>query len=117
MATVKRKSKELCVELRVLIDMTEDLCNALPINDLLPSLISHHVISFQEKAEICVARTERRRVTHFLENHLNSPLQCNHTAPFYRFLEVMERSPKCDFLLERIHRLLEEYKAKASSEG
>ena len=117
--TKKRTSKEPCVELLVLMDMAEDLCNALPINDLLPSLISHHVIDFKDKAEICVHRTENNRVSYFLEKHLDKPLQLKtpHTAPFYQFLEVMERSPKCDFLLERIQRRLEEYKSKASSEG
>ena len=120
MATINRKaSSKPCVELLVLLDMTEDLCNALPINDLLPSLISHHVIDFKDKAEICVNKTEHHRVSYFLEKHLNNPLQLKppHTAPFYQFLKVMQRSPKCGFLVERIQRRIEEYEAQASSEG
>ena len=115
--------KECCVELIVVEKMTNDLCNALPIDDLFPSMISNHVIDFKDKAEICAERTERRRVAYFLEKYLTKGLhyeqQCD-TTHFYRFLTVLERSPKCDFLVKRIKRCMEQCKeelAKSTGKG
>ena len=118
MATVT-KGKGSCVELAVVEKMTNDLCNALPIDDLFPSMISHHVIDFSDKADICAERTERRRVEHFLGKYLTKGLNLD-TTRFYRFLTVMERSPKCDFLVKRMKRCMEECKeelAKSEREG
>ena len=121
MATVT-KGKGPCVELAALQKMTNDLCNALPIDDLFPSMISHRVIDFNDKADICAERTERRRVGYFLEKYLTKGLnlqECD-TTRFYRFLTVMERSPKCDFLVERMKRYMEECEvelAKCTGKG
>ena len=118
MATVT----EPCIELAALKKMTSDLCNALPIDDLFPSMISNHVIDFNDKADICAERTERRRVEYFLGKYLTKGLnlqECD-TTRFYRFLTVMERSPKCDFLVKRIKRCMEECReelAKSTGKG
>ena len=119
MATVT-KERGPCIELSVVQKMADDLCNALPIDDLFPSMISNHVINFNDKAEIGAEKTERRRVSCFLEKYLTKDLYCGETANFYRFLTVMERSPKCDFLVKRIKRCMEQCKeelAKSTGTG
>ena len=108
-----------CVEYNVLVKMNEDLCNALPIDGLFPSMISNHVIDFQDKTDISAERTERRRVQYFLGKYLIKGLNCEEpdTSRFYRFLKVMERSPKCNFLVKRINHWLEVYKDVSAKPG
>ena len=113
------KLQARCLEYNVLEKMNRDLCNALPIDDLFPSMISNHVIDFNDKAEICVERTERRRVQYFLEHYLSRGLDCEFpdTSRFYRFLAVMKRSPKCNFLVGRINDWMERYKEYSAIPG
>ena len=57
--------KRRCLEFNVLRKMTNDLCNSLPINGLLPNLVSTHVIDVTDCEEIRGETTERRRVMYF----------------------------------------------------
>ena len=120
MATpTKEELKQRVVEYNALLKMTDDLCKALPINDLFPSMISNHVIGFQDKAEVCAERTERSRVQKFIHDYLIGDLEIRDTSRFYRFLTVMERSPKCNFLVKRLKHWMEQYKeysAKSSED-
>ena len=112
-------STEPCIEYIVVQKMTSDLCNALPIDDLFPSMISNHVIDFKDKAEICTKGTEHSRVGYFLERYLVKRLNVHDTTHFYRFMKVMERSPRCNFLVKRINDCMERCKqsmAKSSEE-
>ena len=109
--------KQRGVEYNVLRRMTSDLCNALPINDLFPSMISNHVIDFRDKAEICTERTERSRVQKLIDDYLIRDLEVWDTGRFYRFLTVMKRSPKCNFLVKRINNWMEQYKQYSATPG
>ena len=111
--------KKRCLEFNVLEKMNNDLCNALPIDDLFPSMISNHVIDFTEKKDICAERTERRRIQYFLERYLSKglDLEVPDTTRFYRFLEVMKRSSKCNFLVKRINQWMERYKEYSAKPG
>lgn len=117
MADLQLKTR--CLEYNVLEKMNDDLCKALPIDDLFPSMISNHVIDFRDKAEICAERTERRRVQYFLVHYLSKGLDCEDadTSRFYRFLAVMKRSPKCNFLVWRINEWMERYKEYSAKPG
>ena len=108
-----------CVEYNVLKAMTEDLCKALPIDELFPSMISNHVIDFREKEEICAEKTEVRRVQYFLDRYLSKGLDCEeaNTDRFYQFLKVMQRSPKCTFLMKRLNKLMEQFKEYSAKPG
>ena len=88
-------------EYNALMEMTEDLCNALPINDLLPKMISKRVISFQDKDEIRSERTDRDKVQLFLSK-LTGEMASGENERFYRFIIVMKESPKCNFLVKRM---------------
>ena len=113
------KLKTRCLEYNVLEKMNRDLYNALPIDDLFPSMISNHVIDFNDKAEICAERTERRRVQYFLDRYLSKGLELEvpDTSRFYRFLAVMKQSPKCNFLVGRINDWMERYKEYSAKPG
>jgi len=116
----KEQLKKRGVEYNVLLKMTNDLCNALPIDDLFPSMISNHVIDFTDKTNICVEKTERLRVRKFLSDHLIKDLDYSDvwdTSRFYRFLTVMKRSPKCNFLVKRINHWMEQYKDYSAKPG
>jgi len=43
-----------CPEYNALVDVHQDLCNALPINDLFPGLISRRVITVVDKEKLCL---------------------------------------------------------------
>ena len=82
--------------------MNSDFCNAFPINDLFPSMISQRAIDFNEKDDICgEKRTERGRVEMYLSK-LSGELDSWHDARFDRFVAVMRKSHKCAFLLKRL---------------
>ena len=105
--------KKHCLEYNVLIKLHSDLCNALPIDDLFPSMISNHVIDFRDKADISAEKTERKRVESFLSNYLIKDLGSSEewdTTRFYRFLTVMKRSHKCEFLVKRINHWMDQYR-------
>ena len=117
MADIERLKKH-CLEFNVLESMHSDLCNALPIDDLFPGMISNHVIDFRDKEDICMEnRTERGRVQYFLVKYLYPPLLLMDTTRFYQFLTVMKRSPKCDFLVRRINHWMEQYKNYSAKPG
>ena len=88
--------------------MTQDLCNAFPINDLFPTMITCRVIDFTEKEEICAERTERGRVSAFL-SMLSGELKIWEDTRFDRFMEMMKRSPKCTFLRKRLEARIDHF--------
>ena len=96
-------------EYDALIEMTEDLYNALPINELLPKMISKRVIDFQEKADIRSERTDRDKVGLFLSK-LIGPMTSGENTRFYSFIEVMKGSPKCNFLVHRLQGWISHFK-------
>ena len=96
------------VEYEALTTLNEDLCNALPINDLFPSLISNRVIDFNDKAEICSESNERRRVD-MLISKLIGGMKAGNNEKFYKFIEVMKKSPKCTFLVNRMELLISQH--------
>ena len=91
-----------CPEYNALIDVHQDLCNALPINDLFPGLISRRVISVVDKEKLCLGRIEQERAELFLEKYLHPQLLAGETEKFNGFIATMKESPKCSFLVKRI---------------
>ena len=89
-------------EYNALIDVHQDLCNALPINDLFPGLISRRVISVVDKEKLCLGRIEQERAELFLERHLHRQLLAGETEKFNDFITTMKELPKCSFLVKRI---------------
>ena len=95
-------SESHCPKYNALVDITDDLCNALPIADLYSKLISERVIEFGDKEELCQEKTNRKMVEKFIEKHLYPELRVGETKRFEKFMNVMKSSDKCQFLVERI---------------
>ena len=95
-------------EYSALTEMTEDLYSALPIDDLLPKMISKRVITFHEKTDIRSGRTDRDQVDKFISK-LTGEMNCGVNDRFYKFIEAMEESPKCDFLVKRMKGWINHY--------
>ena len=108
------EGKQYSAEYNALIKMTEDLCNALPIDDLLPKMISKRVIDFQEKTDIRAERTDRKKVELFISK-LTGEMITGENKRFYKFIEAMKESPKCDFLVKRMEGWISHYKQSQSS--
>ena len=101
-------------EYNALIKMTEDLCNALPINDLLPKMISKRVINFHDKEEIRSQRTDRDKVDLFISK-LTGEMASGENGRFYNFVKVMKESPKCNFLVNRMEGWISKYQQLSRS--
>ena len=85
-----------CPEYNALVDLYEDLCIALPIKKLFPSLISNRVIDIQDKEELSHEISSRLMVEKFIEQHLYPEVAIGETKRFNDFVDVMRRSGKCN---------------------
>ena len=95
------EGKQYSAEYNALIKMNEDLCNALPIDDLLPKMISKRVIDFREKTDIREEGTDRKKVDLFISK-LTREMITGENGRFYKLIEAMKESSKCDFLVRRM---------------
>ena len=107
-------SGEHTAEYNALIEMTEDLCNALPIDDLLPKMISKRVITIQDKTEIRGERIDRDKVQ-LLISKLTGEMASGENKRFYDFIKVMNESPKCKFLVKRMEEWINQHKQLSRS--
>jgi len=108
-------SSQYCPEYNALRDTTPDLCSALPIKDLIPCLISAHVIDFADRDELCEGNSSDRKVTEiFISKYLSRSLVLGNTRKFKKFMAVMQQSGKCDELVERIKQRVDFYKSSDS---
>ena len=88
-------------EREALIELQSTFISALPIDDLLPLMISKRAISFPEKAEINSNLTESRRTAAYLDL-LHKDLSIGDTGRYNKFYLCMKSSPKCNFLVKRL---------------
>ena len=105
MTSIEEPSGECqdCPECQALIDMTDELCTALPINDLFPPLISLRVLGYNDPDELRGnGRTEREIRQRFIEKHLYPYLKLGDTSRLFDFIKVMKQSGKCNLLVERL---------------
>ena len=114
MARRPEEGKQYTAEHNALTRMTENLCKALPIDDLLPKMISKGVIDFSEKAEIREKRTNRDKVRLFISKLIRE-MDCGVNKRFYKFIEGMEESSKCYFLVEGMKGWISHYQKRTPS--
>ena len=94
-------------ELNALEKFYEKICNALPINELLPKLVAQRVISINDKSKIdATFKTEFERAQHLLDHHIARPLFARDPRFFNILLDLMASSPKCGFLVNEIQQYL-----------
>ena len=90
----------------------KDLCTALPVDDLLPFLVTQKVITIPNKNSIMSGETSSERTQFLLDRFISKPLSAGNTHAFYKLLEAMQTSPKCHFLVENINQFLSGSKGK-----
>ena len=100
--TPSQPSSQHCPEYNALLDVHQDLCNALPINDLFPGLITRRVMDVFDKEKLCLGKIERESAELFVEKYLHPQLLVGDTKRFNDFIATMEESPKCSFLLKKV---------------
>jgi len=88
-------------ELRSLKRMCDDLCRALPINKLLPSLVTHSVIDFNEMSDIQAKSTEFEQ-TQLLLGKIHRDLSVGDTRRFDNFVHALKKDHSCSFLLSKL---------------
>jgi len=98
-----------CPEYNALVDLTDDLCSALPIADLFSKLISERVIDFEDKEELCQEKTNRKAVEKLIDKYLYPEVRIGETKRFKKFINAMKNTDKCDFLVKRIEDRLHHY--------
>ena len=92
-----------------LMKFYKDLCNVLPVDDLLPFLVTHKVITITNKDLITSGKTSSER-THF--HFISKSLSAGDTHAFNKLLEAMQTLPKCNFVAQRIKEFLLSSKKK-----
>ena len=108
--------EQYSAEYNALTTMTNDLCTALPINDLLPKMISKRVITIDDKNEIRSERTDRDKVDLFISK-LSKEVGSRENERFYNFIKVMKESPKCNFLVKRMEGWISHYTTGTAPPG
>ena len=99
--------REQCPEQRpeyqALLDMTKDLCTALPIKDLIPSLLTLRVLDYSHVEDLLSqGRTEGDIVERFMLKHLHRDLILGDTSRFFNFITAMKQSSECEFLVKKL---------------
>ena len=103
MSAFSEHPHQRCPEYSALVDMTEVFCKALPINELIPGLITSRVLDISDTEDLRNAgRTEADSVERFILKHLYPDLELGETSRFSKFIEVMKRSSKCELLVKRL---------------
>ena len=94
------------LEVKVLKKYFADLCIALPIDDLLPRLVSENIITIVLKKAIIAKGTQSARTEHFLEESIIRSLEVGCADSFYKLLKMMKDSSvsgsSCGQLADRI---------------
>ena len=109
----KRKLQESVA----LVKFYKDLCNVLPVDDLLPVLVTQQVITIKNKDLIMTGKTNDERTQCLLDHFISKSLSVGDTTTFYKLLEAMKTSPKCSFLVERINQFLSNIEEEESFSG
>ena len=95
-----------------LVKFYKDLCNALPVDDLLPLLVTHRVITIPNKDSIMSGKTSSERTQFLLDHFISKSLSAGDTHAFYKLLEAMQTLSECNSLAERINQFLSSSKEK-----
>ena len=90
-------------ELDVLSIFYDKICYTLPINELLPKLVTEQVITVTEKSEIlATSKTEFERSQYLLDYYIAKSLSVGDSSLFNKLLDVMCTSSKCNFVINEI---------------
>ena len=95
-------------ESTVLQQFYEDLHNGLPVDELLPQLVTRRVITIQDKLLITESgKTTNERTQLFLDQFISKPMSDGDPSAFYKLLQVMDSSLKCPVIVAKIKQHLQ----------
>ena len=87
-------------ELDVLSTFYEKVCSTLPIDELLPKLVTERVIEVNDKTKISAyGKTEFERSQFLLDYYIARPLSVGDTSCFNNLLGIIMSTSKCSFLI------------------
>ena len=90
-------------QLDTLVTFYDKICKTLPVDELLPELVSQCVITKDNKTRIAVSgKTESERTQYLLDHYIARPLLTGDPSFFSKLLDVMFSSPKCNYLINDI---------------
>ena len=90
-------------ELDILSAFYEKICRVLPVDELLPKLVTERVIEVNDKTRISACgKTEFERSQYLLDYFIARPLSGGDTSLFYKLLDIMSTSSKCEFLIPKM---------------
>ena len=85
----------------------QELQNGLPIDEIIPQLVTKKIITINDKLLIIqFSKNATERSKYFLEQYIIKPLLGSDSSAFYKFLQILEASSKCILLAARIKQLL-----------
>ena len=86
-----------------LVTFYDKICKTLPVDELLPELVSQCVITKDNKTRIAVSgKTESERTQYLLDHYIARPLLTGDPSFFNKLLDVMFSSLKCKYLINDI---------------
>ena len=95
--------QEQTPQLDALIAFYAKMCKMLPVDELLPDLVTQRVITIDDKTKIAAAgETESERTQYLLDHYIARPLQAGDPNFLHKLLHVMSGSPKCRILINNI---------------
>ena len=90
-------------QLDALTTFYDKICKTLPIDELLPELVTQRVITIDDKTRIAASgKTESERIQYLLDHYIARPLLAGDPSFFHKLLDVMSGSPKCTYLMNDI---------------
>ena len=94
-------------ESAVLQQFYEDLQNCIPIDEFLPQLVTTKIITITDKMSItdCSKRVNER-CQYFLDHYISKPLSAGNPSSFHKMLQIMDASPRCSGLADKIKQSL-----------
>ena len=99
-------AKEL-TESIVLQQFYNDLQSEISIDNFLPSLVAKKVITIKDKRLITESGGgSNERCKFFIDKYISKSLSAGDTTTFYKFLQLIDESPKYAVLIATIKRFL-----------
>ena len=92
------------MESEVLQHFYQDLQGGLPIDELLPRIVTKNIITINDKISITESgKNINERCQFFLDHYIAKPLSAGNPTPLYKLLQLLMEKPfKCILLAEKI---------------
>lgn len=104
--------EETCPEFTALENCYSKLTMALPLDDIIPTLISQRVVTISQKQQIMAHPTDSQKIEYFLDI-LSKQLSVGNTKDFDIFLKVLKQNMKGGFLAAELEKELEKARSAA----